>query len=60
MPKSKRGFAGMSKEKQRAIASMGGTKAHQIGNAHQWTSEEARKAGHLGGTARSRKHRIKV
>ncbi len=39
-----RGFASMDPEKQRAIASTGGRAAHASGNAHQFTSEEARKA----------------
>lgn len=45
----------MDKEKQRAIASKGGKKAHALGTAHKWTSEEAKKAGRLGGRAKSRK-----
>jgi general stress protein YciG len=47
--KSTRGFAGMSAEKQREIASKGGKAAHVKGTAHQWTSEEAREAGTKGG-----------
>lgn len=46
-----RGFASMSKDKQRAIASKGGRAAHALGAAHQWTSAEAREAGRKGGTA---------
>jgi len=42
---SGRGFAGMSKERQREIASQGGRAAHASGNAHQFTTEEARAAG---------------
>lgn len=49
--KSNRGFASMSPEKQRAIASKGGKAAHQSGNAHEFTSEEARIAGRKGGQA---------
>ena len=45
----KRGFASMSKEKQREIASLGGRAAHQKGTAHQFTAEEAREAGRKGG-----------
>jgi uncharacterized protein len=48
-----RGFAGMDKERQREIASNGGKAAHQSGNAHQFTSEEAREAGRKGGLQRS-------
>lgn len=43
--KGGRGFAGMDREKQREIASQGGRAAHASGNAHQYTSEEARAAG---------------
>lgn len=45
----KRGFAAMDQEQQRAIASKGGRAAHRKGTAHQFSSEEARKAGYLGG-----------
>jgi uncharacterized protein len=47
--KERRGFASMSPEKQREIASKGGRAAHQKGTAHEWTSEEARRAGRKGG-----------
>jgi uncharacterized protein len=47
--KERRGFASMSAEKQREIASKGGRAAHQKGTAHEWTSEEARSAGRKGG-----------
>lgn len=50
---SRRGFAGMDAAKQREIASKGGRAAHASGNAHQWTSEEARKAGKKGGQSSS-------
>ncbi len=40
-----RGFASMSPEKRREIASQGGKAAHIQGTAHKWTSEEARIAG---------------
>jgi general stress protein YciG len=49
--KSKRGFASMSPEKQREIASKGGKAAHAKGKAHEFTSEEARAAGRKGGYA---------
>lgn len=52
-----RGFASMSPEKQRAIASKGGRAAHEQGAAHEWTSAEAREAGRKGGQA---SHRRKV
>ena len=44
---SNRGFASMDPERQRAIASEGGKAAHQKGTAHEFTSEEARRAGSL-------------
>jgi general stress protein YciG len=47
--KERRGFASMSPDKQREIASKGGRAAHQKGTAHEWTSEEARAAGRKGG-----------
>jgi general stress protein YciG len=48
---SARGFARMDPQKQREIASKGGQAAHASGNAHQFTSEEARAAGRKGGQA---------
>jgi general stress protein YciG len=46
-----RGFAAMTQEKQRAIASKGGKAAHQKGTAHEFTRDEARAAGRKGGEA---------
>ena len=48
---SNRGFASMDPDKQREIASEGGKAAHESGNAHEFTSEEAREAGRKGGEA---------
>ena len=48
---SNRGFASMTPEQQRQIASKGGQAAHKKGVAHEWTSEEARAAGRKGGQA---------
>ena len=45
----------MDRVKQRAIASKGGKAAHEKGTAHEWTSDEARKAGHRGGMVGSRR-----
>lgn len=42
---SKRGFASMDPTQQREIASEGGRAAHEKGTAHEFTSEEARRAG---------------
>ena len=44
---SARGFASMDPQRQREIASEGGRAAHQKGTAHEFTSEEARKAGSM-------------
>ena len=49
MRKERRGFASMSPEKQREIASKGGRAAHEKGTAHEWTPDEARSAGRKGG-----------
>ena len=53
-PKSKRGFASLSKAKRRAIASLGGIAGHIQGKAHQWTKEEASRAGRKGGLRRNK------
>lgn len=47
----------MSPEKQKEIARKGGIAAHAKGTAHKFTSEEAKKAGQLGGKAR---HKVRV
>ena len=44
---SNRGFASMDPQRQREIASEGGRAAHASGNAHEFTSEEARRAGSM-------------
>ena len=51
---AKRGFAAMDEQQQREIASKGGQAAHQKGTAHEFNSEEARRAGQKGGEAVSR------
>jgi len=51
---AKRGFASMDPDKQRKIASKGGKAAHAKGTAHEFTSEEARRAGRKGGKARAK------
>jgi len=45
MSNSTKGFASMSKEKQRELASLGG-KSNK--NRHKWDSKQAREAGKLG------------
>lgn len=47
--KSRRGFAAMDREKQKAIASKGGKAAHAKGSAHEFTPDQAREAGRKGG-----------
>ena len=60
--KSKRGFATMDPETQRAIASKGGKAAHEQGTAHEFTGEEAREAGSKGGkaVAKDRAHMVEI
>lgn len=55
--KSRRGFAAMSPERQREIASQGGRAAHEQGVAHEWSKDEARAAGKKGGQASGFKRR---
>ena len=52
--RSGRGFASMDPERQRQIASLGGRAAHRSGRAHEFSPEEARRAGRKGGEAVSR------
>jgi general stress protein YciG len=53
--KSKRGFAALSREQVAAISSKGGIAAHKAGTGHEFTSEEARRSGSLGGKASAKK-----
>ncbi|MCP2014501.1 general stress protein YciG [Deinococcus sp. HSC-46F16] len=57
-----RGFAGMDPQRRQDIAREGGRAAHRSGNAHQFTSEEARAAGRKGGRAVSedRRHMAEI
>ena len=59
---AKRGFAAMDQTQQREIASKGGQAAHQKGTAHEFDSEEARRAGQKGGEAvsRNREHMAEI
>lgn len=52
--KTKRGFATLSPERKKLIASLGGKAAHAKGTAHEFTADEARQAGRKGGLAVSR------
>lgn len=47
--KAKRGFAAMSPEQRKAIASKGGRAAQRRGTGHRWTKDEAVAAGAKGG-----------
>lgn len=57
MEKARRGFAAMPPDRQRELASRGGKAAHRKGTGHEWTVEEARRAGSKGGTAGWNKRR---
>jgi hypothetical protein len=50
-----RGFASLSPERRKEIASLGGKTANQRGTAHHWTPEQAREIGRKGGLASARK-----
>ena len=60
--KSRRGFASMDPEKQKAIASKGGKRSHELGRAHKFTPEEARIAGKVGGDriSKDREHMARI
>ena len=60
--RSNRGFAAMSPERQRQIASEGGRAAHKQGVAHEWSSDEARTAGRKGGqiVSQNREHMSEI
>lgn len=60
--KPKHGFAAMSPERHREIASKGGRAAHMLGRGHQFTSKEASEAGKKGGLKVSgdRNHMAKI
>lgn len=55
--KKKRGFAAMDRALVSQIARKGGKAAHSAGTAHEFTSEEARRAGQKGGRATHEKRR---
>jgi len=59
---NRRGFAGMSEQRQRAIAAEGGRAAHKQGTAHEFSPVEARKAGQKGGetVSRNRNHMAEI
>lgn len=51
----RQGFASMTPEKRREIASMGGKRAHELGRAYTWDSEAAQRAGRKGGSISRRR-----
>lgn len=63
MPATKRyptrgmGSPKFDKARQRAIASLGGITAHQMGVAHEYTVAEAVKYGRIGGRASAAKRK---
>lgn len=58
--KKKQGFASMTYEQRSRIASLGGKRAHELGKAHVFNSEEAKIAGAKGGSAHSREHMANI
>lgn len=59
-PQKRKGFASMTPERRREVASRGGKEAHRKGTAHKWTAETAQLAGRKGrAVARKRKDQPK-
>lgn len=58
----KRGFAALTEERRKEIASRGGKAAHEQGKAHTYTPDEARVSGRKGGqkVAINRKHMSEI
>jgi hypothetical protein len=50
----RKGFASMTPDERKVIASQGGKTAHAQGKAHKWTTEEASAAGKRSAEARKR------
>lgn len=57
--KKPRGFAAMTPEHHRQVASMGGSAAQALGTCHRFTSESARAAGRKGGLATQERSRAR-
>jgi uncharacterized protein len=57
-----KGFAAFEEEKRLEAAARGGRVAHSRGNTHEFTPEEARSAGAIGGlkTAEDRAHMARI
>ena len=51
------GFAAMTPEQRRKIASLGGRAAQAKGTGHHWTRDEAKIAGAKGGASSTRRRR---
>lgn len=51
MDNSNKGFGSMDSKKKSDIARKGGKASHEKGTAHEFNSEEAKKAGKKGGKA---------
>jgi len=62
MSTTKRGFAALDPDKRREMAVRGGKAAQAKGNAHKFTTEEARSAGRLGGSkiSANREHMSRI
>jgi general stress protein YciG len=60
--KQLRGFALLSPERRKEITSKAGKRAHELGRAHEFTSEESSVAGKKGGRSVSmdRKHMAEI
>ena len=57
---ARRGFAAMDPARQREIAAQGGRAAHESGNAHQFTVEEARAAGKKSHSTRQQRAALRL
>lgn len=58
--KKPRGFACLSKERLRELCSQGGKRAHAMGKAHTFNSEQGKAAGKKGGVASGISRRAKT
>jgi len=56
-PRRRQGFAALTRERHAEIARNGGRRAHEMGRAHEFTSETAKEAGRKGGLASQAKRR---
>jgi hypothetical protein len=61
-PKRLYGFAAMDPAKRAAISALGGKRAQELGHGHRFSSDEARRAGRLGGqaVAQDREHMAEI